>query len=81
VPVADAACKHGDDAPALAGAIRSVSLDSLADTVPLNVDLDVVLSVLAHILCTAACPATTPPPQTIQRRFLSTGGTITSHRT
>jgi hypothetical protein len=68
----------------LAEAIQSFSLDALAGAVPLNVDLDVVLSVLAHTLCAALrrrLPGYgTATPDTLQRRFLSTGGTITTHR-
>jgi hypothetical protein len=64
----------------LAEAIQSFSLDALAGAVPLNVDLDVVLSVLAHILCTALrrrLPGYgSATPDTLQRRFLSTGGII-----
>ena len=64
----------------LAEAIQSFSLDALAGAVPLNVDLDVVLSVLAHTLCAALrrrLPGyATATPDTLQRRFLSTGGII-----
>jgi Transposase DDE domain group 1 len=64
----------------LAEAIQSFSLDALAGTVPLNVDLDVVLCVLAHTLCAALrrrLPGYgTATPDTLQRRFLSTGGII-----
>ena len=64
----------------LAEAIRSFGLDALAGAVPLNVDLDVVLSVLAHTICAALrrrIPGyATATPDTLQRRFLSTGGTI-----
>jgi len=64
----------------LAEAIRSFGLDALAGAVPLNVDLDVVLSVLAHTVCAALrrrLPGyATATPDTLQRRFLSTGGTI-----
>jgi Transposase DDE domain group 1 len=68
----------------LAEAIQSFSLDALAGAVPLNIDLDVVLSVLAHTLC-AALRRRLPgyhaaTPDTLQRRFLSTGGIITTHR-
>jgi hypothetical protein len=67
----------------LAEAIRSFGLDALSGAVPLNVDLDVVLSVLAHTVC-AALRRRLPgyhaaTPDTLQRRFLSTGGIITSH--
>ena len=68
----------------LAEAIQSFSLDALAGAVPLNVDLDVVLSVLAHTLCAALrrrLPGYgTATPDTLQRRFLSTGGIITTDR-
>lgn len=67
----------------LAEAIRSFGLDALAGSVPLNVDLDVVLSVLAHTIC-AALRRRLPgyagaTPDTLQRRFLSTPGTIHHH--
>src|SRR5213595_1677893 len=62
----------------LAEAIRSFGLDALAGAVPLNIDLDVVLSVLAHTVCAALrrrLPGYhTATPDTLQRRFLSTGG-------
>jgi hypothetical protein len=69
----------------LAEAIRSFHLDALASAVPLNVDLDVVLSVLAGAVCaglrrrlgTGYDGAT---PDTLQRRFLSTGGVILNQR-
>jgi hypothetical protein len=67
----------------LAEAIRSFGLDALAGAVPLNIDLDVVLSVLAHTVCAALrqrLPGyATATPDTLQRRFLSTGGTIDNH--
>jgi hypothetical protein len=68
----------------LAEAIRSFHLDALASAVPLNVDLDVVLSVLAGAVCASlrrrlGTGYTTANPDTLQRRFLSTGGTITNH--
>ena len=67
----------------LAEAIRSFGLDALAGAVPLNVDLDVVLSVLAHTACAALrrrLPGyNTATPDTLQRRFLSTGGDILNH--
>jgi len=48
--------------------------------VPLNVDLDVVLSVLAGAICAALrrrLPGyQTATPDTLQRRFPQTGGTI-----
>jgi transposase len=68
----------------LAEAIRSFHLDALAGAVPLNVDLDVVLSVLAGAVCAAlrrrlGAGYTTATPDTLQRRFLHTGGTILNH--
>jgi hypothetical protein len=68
----------------LAEAIQSFSLDALAGAVPLNIDLDVVLSVLAHTIC-AALRRRLPgydsaTPDTLQRRFLNTGGIIENHR-
>jgi hypothetical protein len=67
----------------LAEAIRSFHLDSLTGAVPLNIDLDVVLTVLAHTLCDALrrrIPGyATATPDTLQRRFLSTGGHILNH--
>jgi len=70
----------------LAEAIRAFHLDSLASSVPLNVDLDVVLSVLASTICAALrrrLPGYhTATPDTLQRRFLQTGGVIlTAHDT
>ena len=64
----------------LAEAIRAFHLDSLSSSVPLNVDLDVVLSVLASTICAALrrrLPGYhTATPDTLQRRFLQTGGVI-----
>lgn len=69
----------------LAESIRSFHLDALSSAVPLNVDLDVVLTVLAHTVCQALrrrIPGyATATPDTLQRRFLSTGGTITTTET
>ena len=69
----------------LAESIRSFHLDALSSAVPLNIDLDVVLTVLAHTLCQALrrrIPGyTTATPDTLQRRFLSTSGTITTTQT
>ncbi len=69
----------------LAESIRSFHLDALSSSVPLNVDLDVVISVLAHTLCQALrrrLPGyATATPDTLQRRFLSTAGTITTTST
>jgi hypothetical protein len=67
----------------LAEAIQSFSLDALAGAVPLNVDLDVALSVLASTVC-AALRRRLPgygsaTPDTLQRRFLNTGGIILNH--
>jgi hypothetical protein len=67
----------------LAEAIRSVSLDALASAVPLHVDLDVALVVLARTTCAALrrrLPGYATTPGTLQRRFLSTSGIITTHR-
>jgi hypothetical protein len=68
----------------LAEGIRSFHLDALASAVPLNVDLDVVLSVLAGAVCAslrrrlgAGYAAATP--DTLQRRFLHTGGVVLNH--
>jgi hypothetical protein len=67
----------------LAEAIQSFSLDALAGAVPLNVDLDVALSVLASTICAALrrrLPGyATATPDTLQRRFLNTGGIIEHH--
>jgi len=67
----------------LAEAIQAFSLDALAGAVPLNVDLDVALSVLAHTVCAALrrrLPGyATATPDTLQRRFLNTGGIIEHH--
>jgi hypothetical protein len=67
----------------LAEAIQSFSLDALAGSVPLNVDLDVALSVLASTICAALrrrLPGYgTATPDTLQRRFLNTGGIIEHH--
>ena len=64
----------------LAEAIRAFHLDSLASSVPLNVDLDIVLSVLASTICAALRKRLpgyhTATPDTLQRRFLQTGGVI-----
>jgi hypothetical protein len=67
----------------LAEAIRSFHLDALSSAVPLNIDLDAVLSVLAGATCAALrrrLPGYhTATPDTLQRRFLSTGGLILHH--
>jgi hypothetical protein len=64
----------------LAEIIRAFHTDALSSTVNLNVDLDVVLAVLAQALL-AALRARLPgyhsaTPDTLQRRFLETPGTI-----
>ena len=68
----------------LAESIRSFHTDALAGSVPLNVDLDVALTVLAGAVCAALRRRLTgyhhATPDTLQRRFLSTTGTITTHR-
>ncbi|MCA1682255.1 MAG: hypothetical protein LC700_03900, partial [Actinobacteria bacterium] len=68
----------------LAESIRSFHLDALAGAVPLNVDLDIVLSVLAGAVCASlrrrlGTGYNTATPDTLQRRFLHTGGTIVNH--
>jgi hypothetical protein len=67
----------------LAESIRSFHLDALAGSVPLNVDLDVVLSVLAGAVCASLRRRLTgyhhATPDTLQRRFLSTGGRIVNN--
>jgi hypothetical protein len=65
----------------LAEAIRSFHLEALASGMPLNVDLDVVLSVLAGAVCASlrrrlGAGYTAATPDTLQRRFLSTGATV-----
>jgi transposase len=64
----------------LAEAIRSFHLDALSSAVPLNIDLDVVLTVLAGAVCAALARRlpgyTNATPDTLQRRFLQTSGTI-----
>jgi hypothetical protein len=64
----------------LAEIIRAFHADALSSAVNLNVDLDVVLAVVAQALL-AALRARLPgyhsaTPDTIQRRFLETPGTI-----
>src|SRR6266568_3240236 len=67
----------------LAEIIRAFCADALSSTVNLNVDLDIMLAVLAQALL-AALRARLPgyaavTPDTIQRRFLETPGTIINH--
>ncbi len=67
----------------LAESIRSFHLDALAGSVPLNVDLDVALTVLAGAVCASLRRRLTgyhhATPDTLQRRFLSTGGLIVNN--
>jgi hypothetical protein len=67
----------------LAESIRSFHTDALAGAVPLNVDLDIALTVLAGAVCAALRRRLTgyhhATPDTLQRRFLSTSGTIYNH--
>ena len=64
----------------LAEIIRAFCADALSSTVNLNVDLDIMLTVLAQALIAglrARLPGyATITPDTIQRRFLETPGTI-----
>ena len=67
----------------LAEIIQAFSADALSSTVNLNVDLDIVLCVLAQALLAAFRVRLGPgyaaaTPDTLQRRFLDTPGTITS---
>ncbi len=67
----------------LAEIIQAFCADALSSTVNLNVDLDVVLCVLAQALLAAFRNRLGPgyaaaTPDTLQRRFLDTAGTITS---
>ena len=67
----------------LAEIIRAFCADALSSTVNLNVDLDVMLAVLAQALL-AALRERLPgyhaaTPDTLQRRFLETPGTIIHH--
>jgi hypothetical protein len=67
----------------LAEIIQAFCADALSSTVNLNVDLDVVLCVLAQALLAAFRTRLGPgyataTPDTLQRRFLDTAGTITS---
>src|SRR5713226_6240445 len=68
----------------LAEIIQAFSADALSSTVNLNVDLDIVLCVLAQALLAAFRARLGPgyaaaTPDTLQRRFLDTPGTITSN--
>ena len=67
----------------LAEIIRSFRADALSSTVNLNVDLDIMLCVLAQALLAAfrarlGSGYATATPDTIQRRFLDSSGTITT---
>jgi len=66
----------------LAEIIRSFCADALSSTVNLNVDLDIMLAVLAQALLAAfrtrlGAGYHAATPDTIQRRFLDSAGTIT----
>ncbi len=67
----------------LAEIIQAFCADALSSTVNLNADLDIVLCVLAQALLAAFRTRLGPgyataTPDTLQRRFLDTPGTITS---
>jgi transposase-like protein len=67
----------------LAEIIRSFCADALSSTINLNVDLDIMLCVLAQALLAAfrarlGSGYATATPDTIQRRFLDSSGTITT---
>ena len=67
----------------LAEIIRAFCTDALSSTVNLNVDLDVMLAVLSQALLAAfrtrlGAGYATTTPQTLQRRFLDSPGTITT---
>jgi transposase-like protein len=67
----------------LAEIIRAFCADALSSTVNLNVDLDIMLCVLAQALLAAFRARlghgyTTATPDTLQRRFLDSAGTITT---
>ncbi len=67
----------------LAEIIRSFCADALSSTVNLNVDLDIMLCVLAQALLAAFRARLGPgyataTPDTLQRRFLDSSGTITT---
>jgi transposase len=65
----------------LAEIIKAFHADALSCAVNLNVDLDITLVVLAQALTAALAKRlpgyATTPPDTLQRRFLDTPGTIT----
>ena len=67
----------------LAEIIQAFCADALSSTINLNVDLDIVLCVLAQALLAAFRSRLGPgyataTPDTLQRRFLDTPGTITT---
>ena len=67
----------------LAEIIRSFCADALSSTVNLNVDLDIMLCVLAQALLAAfrtrlGAGYAAATPDTLQRRFLDSSGTITT---
>ncbi len=67
----------------LAEIIRSFCADALSSTVNLNADLDIMLCVLAQALLAAfrarlGAGYATATPDTLQRRFLDSSGTITT---
>jgi len=68
----------------LAEIIRAFCADALSSTVNLNVDLDIMLAVLAQALLAAFRTRLGPgyhaaTPDTLQRRFLDSSGTITTN--
>ena len=68
----------------LAEIIQAFCADALSSTVNLNVDLDIVLCVLAQPSSLHSGPwlglgYAAATPDTLQRRFLDTPGTISSH--
>ncbi len=68
----------------LAEIIRAFCADALSSTVNLNVDLDIMLCVLAQALLAAfrtrlGAGYATATPDTLQRRFLGSSGTITTN--
>ena len=67
----------------LAEIIRAFCADALSSTVNLNVDLDIMLAVLAQALLAAfrtrlGAGYAAATPDTLQRRFLDSSGTITT---
>jgi hypothetical protein len=67
----------------LAEIIRAFYADALSSTVNLNIDLDIMLCVLAQALLAAfrarlGAGYATATPDTLQRRFLDSSGTITT---